>query len=406
MKLFIKTYGCKANQHDSQLLLENFLEEGYKISSFGDADTVVVNTCCVTGKAEKESRSFIRKSAAAGKRVWMTGCAVKREEFCERCGASVSILPDMQLKKKTISSFYNHTRAFVKIENGCENFCAYCIVPYVRGNVKSRSEEEIAEEVETLCDNGYKEIVLTGIDTGAYGKDTGADIIKLLERLKTIKGLERVRISSIELFYLTDALCDYLVSFPLFCPHFHIPLQSGSDKILKLMRRRYTFSDYLSRIEKIKKKGRAENITFTTDIIVGFPYEEDADFSLSAQAVKDIGFLKVHIFRYSKREGTAAYCLGGDIPSSIKKEREKILKEEALKVSMDIKKRFIGQELDVLVEREKEGWWTGYSSHYLPVKISVWSANECLFNKIVPVKAEGMDKHGLLHGRIIEGKTE
>ncbi|MDD3726597.1 MAG: MiaB/RimO family radical SAM methylthiotransferase [Candidatus Ratteibacteria bacterium] len=398
MKLFIKTYGCKANQYDSQLLYENFILEGYEITPFGEAEVVVVNTCCVTGKAEKEARSFISKVAAEGKDVWVTGCAVKRDAFVKQI-AGVKVLSDIPFKKKIITSFYNHTRAFVKIENGCENFCAYCIVPYVRGKVKSRPEYEIVEEVRTLCENGYKEIVLTGIDTGVYGKDTGTGIIKLLEKLKYIHGLKRVRLSSIELTYLTDVLCDYLVSSELFCPHLHIPLQSGSDKILKLMGRRYAFSDYANKIEKIRKKDIENRFTFTTDIMVGFPYEDDDDFSLSVKAVEDIGFLKVHIFRYSRREGTSAYSIGGDVPERIKKEREKALKEIVCKVSMDVKRQFIGMSLDVLVERKKDNWWEGYSSQYLPVKVPARCG--CLLNEIVYVEIEGMDRCGILHGRMM-----
>lgn len=395
MKLFVKTYGCKANQYDSQLLLENFMMNGYELSTFKDADIVVVNTCCVTAKAEKEARCLIRKAVAEGKNVWLTGCAVKRKSFLQNLGVPVKVISDIPFKKNIITSFYNHTRAFVKIEDGCENFCSYCVVPYVRGRVKSRDESEIIEEVKNLCANGYKEIVLTGIDTGAYGRDTGTDIINLLEKLKGIEGLKRVRLSSIELFYLTDKLCDYLISYPLFCPHLHIPLQSGSDKILKLMNRRYTVSEYLSRIEKIKKMDREKRFTFTTDIIVGFPYEEDDDFTLSVKAVEDIGFLKVHIFRYSKREGTAAFSIGGDVSEKVKKEREKIIEKVAQKVSRSVKEQFTGRELDVLVERKKGNYWEGYSSQYLPIKIPDISGR-CLFNEVVSVVATDIDRDGTL----------
>lgn len=399
MKLFIKTYGCKANQYDSQLLLENFKEEGYEVSSYNEADIVVVNTCCVTGKAEKEGRIFIRKASGEGKKVWVTGCATKRDSFLRKLGVDVYLISDIPLKKRTISFFCNHTRAFVKIEDGCDNFCTYCVVPYVRGRSRSRPEEEILEEVKNLCENGYKEIVLTGIDTGAYGRDTGTDIINLLEKLKGISGLERIRVSSIELFYLTDKICDYLVSSEIFCPHLHIPLQSGSDRILKMMGRKYKFSEYKERIEWIRERDTENRFTFTTDIMVGFPYEDDNDFSLSVKAVEEIGFLKVHIFRYSRREGTAAFSIGGDVSEGVKKEREKVLKEVADKVSLDIKRQFIDRVLDVLVERKKEGFWQGYSSQYLPVKINAGSG--CLSNQIMRVKIEGVDKYGILHGKVI-----
>jgi len=400
MKLFVKTYGCKANQYDSQLLVENLLDDGYEMTTFKDAGIVIVNTCCVTGKAEKEARSFIRKAAGEGKEVWVTGCAVKRDGFVEKAGVIVKVLSDIKLKKKTISHFHNHTRAFVKIEDGCENFCSYCVVPLVRGRVRSRDEEEIITEVRALCSNGYKEIVLTGIDTGAYGRDTGTDIIKLMERLKDVEGLKRIRLSSIEIFYLTDKLCDYLVSNELFCPHLHIPLQSGSDRVLKLMRRRYTFSEYLQRIERIKKRDRYDRFTFTTDIMVGFPYEEDDDFRLSLKAVEEIGFLKVHIFRYSAREGTYAFSIGGNVSEEMKKERERELELIAGKGSIKAKKQFTGKILDVLVERQAENGWEGYSSQYIPVCISD-EIERCLINEIISFVAKNIGSDGILYGEIV-----
>lgn len=399
MNLFIKTYGCKANQYDSQLLLENLLQDGYKLTGFKDADMVVVNTCCVTAKAEKEARSFIRKAAEEGKDVWVTGCATKRDGFVERLGNNVKVLSTFPFKKKTIRYFFNHTRAFVKIENGCENFCAYCIVPFVRGKVKSRDEDEIVEEVEALVSNGYKEIVLTGIDTGAYGRDTGRDIIGLMERLKGIDGLERVRLSSIEVFYLTDGLCDYLFSNELFCPHLHIPLQSGSDRILKLMGRRYTFAEYLKRIEYIKKKDREGRFTFTTDMMVGFPYEEDDDFDMSLRAIEEVSFLKVHIFRYSKREGTPAFTMGGQVPEDVKKKREKEMEYVAGMVSERVKGGFTGRVLDVLIERKVDGGWEGYSAQYIPVKI-LDKGKGCRINEVVSVLIKGIE-NGILIGAMV-----
>jgi len=398
MNLFIKTYGCKTNQYDSQLLLENFLQDGYQLTGFKDADIVIVNTCCVTAKAEKEARSFIRKAAAEGKDVRVTGCAIKRDGFVERLGSKVKILSTFPFKKKTISQCFNHTRAFVKIENGCENFCAYCVVPLVRGKVKSRDEDEIVEEVQALSSRGYKEVVLTGIDIGAYGRDTGKDLIGLMERLKGIDGLKRIRLSSIEVFYLTDVLCDYLLSNEIFCSHLHIPLQSGSDRILKMMARRYTFAEYLKRIEYIKKRDREGRFTFTTDMMVGFPYEEDDDFQLSLKAIEEVSFLKVHIFRYSKREGTAAFTMGCQVPEDVKKKREKKMEYIAGIISERVKSGFTGRVLDVLIERKVDGGWEGYSDQYIPVKISD-KGKECRINEVVSVLITGVE-NGVLSGDI------
>ncbi|HPP30678.1 MAG TPA: radical SAM protein, partial [bacterium] len=220
------------------------------------------------------------------------------------------------------------------------------------------------------------------------------------ERLKDVEGLKRIRLSSIEIFYLTDKLCDYLVSNELFCPHLHIPLQSGSDRVLKLMRRRYTFSEYLQRIERIKKRDRYDRFTFTTDIMVGFPYEEDDDFRLSLKAVEEIGFLKVHIFRYSAREGTYAFSIGGNVSEEMKKERERELELIAGKGSIKAKKQFTGKILDVLVERQAENGWEGYSSQYIPVCISD-EIERCLINEIISFVAKNIGSDGILYGEIV-----
>jgi len=377
------------NQYESQLLRENLEAQGYQLSKNGEPDVVVVNTCCVTKKAEKEARSFIRKSVAHGKRVLVTGCAVRKDDALKKLFPGIEIYPDKEFLiqselagLKTINRFEGHTRAFVKIEDGCENFCAYCIVPLVRGPVKSRPEEEVISEIRSLCFNGYKEIVLTGIDLGAYGRDTGGGIISLMEQLKSIKGLKRIRLSSIEIFHLTDELTGYLLSNELFCLHFHIPLQSGSDRILKMMGRRYTFSEYLNKIEGIREKDKTGRVTFTTDVMVGFPGETDEDFRLTCRAVEEAGFLRVHIFRYSKREGTAAYLMDGQVPENVKKEREKELEGIVDNTCYNVKQRFASRSMDVLVERETEDGWGGYSSEYVPV---IFTGGKKLINEIVTV---------------------
>ncbi len=394
MKVTVKTYGCKVNQYESQLIRENLEKNGFSLSSERDADAVVVNTCCVTGKAEKDARSFIRKSLNAGKKVWVTGCAVRKDDRLREMFPFAVFYPDKELfierelaGLKSVSRFDGHTRAFVKIEDGCENFCSYCIVPLVRGRVKSRTCGEIVSEVERLALNGYKEIVLTGIDLGAYGNDTGEGLIPLLEKLNAVSGLERIRISSIEVFHLTGVLAEALLSGGLFCPHFHIPLQSGSDRILKLMGRRYSFSGYMNSVESIRKmegKGRA---TFTTDLMVGFPGETDEDFRLTCRAVEEAGFVSAHIFRYSKREGTAAFLMGNQVPENIKKEREKALEGVVRKVSSKVKRNWIGSVLKVLVECRTKRGWEGYSSEYLPVE---FAGRENLTNEVVSVRAEGI----------------
>lgn len=402
MKALVKTYGCKVNQYESQLIRENLERQGYILSQNGDADVVVVNTCCVTERAEKKARSFIRKAVANGKRVLVTGCAVRKEKsFVEEFGSSIEVYPDKDALIRTvcpsglttISRFDNHTRAFIKIEDGCENFCTFCIIPLVRGRVKSRLIRDVVREVRDVASNGYKEVVLTGVDLGAYGSDTGEKMTDLMKDMEVIEGLKRIRLSSIEVFHLTEELLKYLSNSRSFCRHFHIPLQSGSDRILKKMGRRYTFSEYLSRIERIKGSDAAGRVTFTTDVMVGFPGETEEDFNLTCEALKRIRFLRVHIFRYSRREGTAASRMDGQVPEDVKKKREKELEDVVDKMCYNVKEGFIGRPLDVLVERETDNLCEGYSSEYIPV---AFTGGKDLLNKVVTVTGKEIVKKGLV----------
>jgi len=402
MKALVKTYGCKVNQYESQLIRENLERQGYILSQNGDADVVVVNTCCVTERAEKKARSFIRKAVANGKRVLVTGCAVRKQKsLVEEFGSSIEVYPDKDALIRTvcpsglttISRFDNHTRAFIKIEDGCENFCTFCIIPLVRGRVKSRLIRDVVREVRDVASNGYKEVVLTGVDLGAYGSDTGEKMTDLMKDMEVIEGLKRIRLSSIEVFHLTEELLKYLSNSRSFCRHFHIPLQSGSDRILKKMGRRYTFSEYLSRIERIKGSDAAGRVTFTTDVMVGFPGETEEDFNLTCEALKRIRFLRVHIFRYSRREGTAASRMDGQVPEDVKKKREKELEDVVDKMCYNVKEGFIGRPLDVLVERETDNLCEGYSSEYIPV---AFTGGKGLLNKVVTVTGKEIVKKGLV----------
>jgi len=379
----ILIYGCKVNQYESQLIKENIEND----ENFKDENIVIINSCCVTEKVEKEIKKKIKKLLKEGKKIFLTGCLAEKDSIYFKNFENIEIVKkDFFYKyKNKIEKFSSHTRVFIKIEDGCENFCTYCIIPYVRGKVKSRKEDDIIEEIKCLSANSYKEIVLTGINLGSYGKDTGENLKSLIEKIEKIDGIERIRLSSIEIYYINEEFINFLKNVRKFCPHFHIPLQSGSDRILELMGRRYKFDEYFRKIEMIREK--IEKVTFTTDIIVGFPSEKDEDFEKSCRAVEKIKFLKVHIFPYSERELTSAVHFSDKIDEKKKKEREKILFEVSERVSKSVKEEFIGKELYVLFEREENKLWEGYSENYIPF---ILKSDENLKNKIIKVIPQKM----------------
>lgn len=335
MKTFsIKTFGCKVNQYDSQVIREKYLKDGYIES---DApDVYIVNTCCVTDRAEKKSRQFIRhiKREFPNSKVIVNGCCV-----------------DGRPEGYGISSFQGHTRAFVKIQDGCNQFCSYCVLPYIRGRSRCRDLEEVLAEVERLASNGYREIVLTGVHLGDYNE--------LPRLLREIQGVLRIRLSSIEPQDLTTELIEEILRNEKVCRHLHIPLQSGSDKILERMNRDYTYRSYKELVEKIP------GFSFTTDIIVGFPGEDEEGFLKTTKAVEEIGFIKVHIFPYSNRPGTIATDMSDRIPQEEIRQRTAVLKKIAEKRAQIEKLRLLGSIQDVLVEDNGEG----YTSGYFPVRV-------------------------------------
>lgn len=390
MGVKVITFGCKTNQYEGELIRENLNSE--------DENLVVINSCCVTQKVEKEVEKEIKKNLKNGKRIILTGCIRDKERIKEKFEKIEIIEKNLLCRNKNyIEKFEGHTRAFVKIQEGCENFCSYCIVPYVRGKERSRNIKDIIFEISCLAENGYKEIVLTGTNAGSFGKDTGENLISLINEISKIEKIKRIRLSSIEVYYLNDSFIKELKNIEKFCPHFHIPLQSGSDRILKLMNRRYTFDRYYERIEKIRES--FENVTFTTDIIVGFPGETEEDFELSLKAIEKIKFLKVHIFPYSPRPGTEAEKLSDKIPEKIKKERFSIMDKLQKEISLSVKKEFLGKYLNVLFERKIEGnSYTGYSENYIPFIVE---SPLNLKNQILKVKGEKI-VNGFLWGKVCE----
>lgn len=383
----IHTLGCKVNQYDSQAIRESFLKAGFKeLRNGSPADIYIVNTCTVTHKADRDSLYYVKRSRRQNPKakIIVTGCLTKLDaNKIKNIDKRICLkLPNFKAPK-LITYFEGRTRAFLKVQDGCNNACSYCKVPLVRGKSRSRAPEEIVHEAKELAYNGYKEIVLTGICLGSFGKDLTpqrsiADIIKELEK---IDGILRIRLSSIEAGDVSDELIAQIKESKKLCPHLHIPMQSGDDEILKKMKRRYSRKDYLCLIKKVKKQ--IPDIALTTDILVGFPGEKEANFENSIDLIKKIVPLKVHIFPYSPREGTAAHKFNGRVSPEIIRDRAGLLKAAADSCALDYKKRFSGRDMDVLIEgrcKEKKGYWEGFSGNYIKGMIR---SNRDLRNKII-----------------------
>ena len=395
MKVGIYTLGCKVNTYESEFIISLFKNRGYEIASFDDeCDIYVVNTCTVTNNSDRKDRKIINSIKNKDACKVVCGCFVESAKEYDFSGIDVVIgnynksnivdLVEENLKtgkqiiaKENIMTVpfedmeINHvetrTRAFVKIQDGCENYCSYCIIPFVRGRCRSKKKDVILEEISSLVNNGYNEIVLTGIHTGNYGVDLGTCFSDLLEDILKISGLKRLRISSIEITELDDKFFKLLEN-PVLCNHLHVPLQSGSDRILKLMNRKYDKKEYLSVINKIRSI--RPDISITTDVIVGFPGENLDDFNECLSFVKEVNFAKVHVFPYSKRNGTKAARMGGHIDGNTKKERTKELLELSDKLEKEYYNSCIGKEEQVLIEKIENGYAYGHTSNYLYLKVS------------------------------------
>ena len=406
MKFYICNLGCKVNTYESNVMNEILINNGYIEASSEDADLIIVNTCSVTDVALKKSLKMIRKFDNQKKLIVVTGCASQIEQNLFETFENVIIVLGnygkskineylekyFQTNKKIVdikdlneASFeemklnsFNQTRAFVKVEDGCENFCSYCIIPYTRGRVRSRNLDSILEEVRTLSQNGYKEVVLAGIHTGHY-KYNGKDLSDLLELICSIGKIERVRISSIEITELDDKFLKCLENNKKIVDHIHIPLQAGTDKILKDMNRKYDMKYFFEKIEKIKNI--RPNMNITTDVIVGFPTETNEDFLEGILNIKKLKFGKVHVFPYSPRKGTKAYELK-DINSIEKKDRVHTL----LEINKELEKEFllnhINKDVYFLPEVYKDNFLIGHTDDYVLVKVK---GNREDLNKIIKV---------------------
>lgn len=369
------TLGCKVNQYETQAIRERFLGKGYKEIYNGiPADFCLINTCTVTAAADAKCRNLIRSAIKENPsaRIIVTGCLIEKDRRAVADIKGVDLIIPKSLFPQRISKFCGHTRAFLKVQDGCDNFCSYCKVPLVRGRPRSKNLGQIAQEAQALVKNGLKEIVLCGICLGAYGKDLipKLNLVDVIKELEKIDGLLRIRLSSIEAGDVPEELIARMAQSKKLCPHLHIPIQSGDDEILKKMNRKYSRRDYLELIRKIKK--RIPGVAITTDVLVGFPGETEKNFKQTVDLVKKILPLKVHIFPYSPRKGTPADAFRERINPAIIKERIQRLRGVADNCVAIYKKRFAGKKMAVLIERQCQDnpdFWEGYTDNYIKVRI-------------------------------------
>ena len=410
MKVKAVTLGCKVNAYESEYILSSFKDRGYEITN-DIADIYIVNTCSVTNTSDAKSRKVINRLIRENPNsiIVVMGCMIEANKDMEIPGVSLIIgnkdknkvvdlvenyLKDKQVRKilydnfddtfedMFITNMTSHTRAFVKIQDGCENFCSYCIIPYTRGKQRSKDPDLVIKEIETLVSNGYKEIVLTGIHTGHYGSDLQTTFPDLLKRIVKINGLERLRISSIEITELNDEFFEVLKANPIIVSHLHIPLQAGSDTVLQAMNRKYLTNYFESKVKKIREI--RPDISLTTDVIVGFPGETEEEFQETLDFVSKIKFTKVHVFPYSRRKGTKADIMPNQIPENIKKERVKRLIDLSNKLEKEYLDLFLNKEVEVLIEEEYPDYSLGHTGNYLKVKVlKPFKSNELIKVKII-----------------------
>lgn len=412
------TFGCKTNQYDTQAVRDALAKLGWEEACPSEgAELYIVNTCCVTQESHGKGLQAIRRIAREhpGARIVVTGCSAEvdaatlrqlpgvvcvvgnegKARLAELVAGSFSSAASCRAEPRAwddagcwpgISRFAGHTRAFVKIEDGCNESCSYCIVPRVRGPVRSRPPEAVVEEVERLVGNGYPEIVLTGIHLGAYGLDVGGSwaLAPLVERIAAIPGLRRLRLSSLELGEVSDDVVALVASCPILCPHFHIPLQSGDDDILRAMNRRYSAADFLRRLDVIR--ARIPEPAITTDIMVGFPGETDEQFRRTIAVARQAAFSRIHVFPYSDRPGTPAAAMRGKVPRPVVKARRQEMLAVASELMAAYHRRFIGRTVQPLVESQRDrrtGLLVGYTERYVR---TLFPGPDALRSTIVPVR--------------------
>ena len=407
MKISYCSLGCKVNQYEVVSIINQFIDEGWELIPFDKikdtkVDVIIINTCSVTDTSDGKSRKMIHRAIKYSRDaiIAVMGCysqlnsakvasidgvdivigtskrdklhdmiidKINKKEF--DIDQSSDIMQEKCYEELKVNRSPDKTRVFVKIQDGCNNFCSYCTIPYARGLVRSRKKENVISEIQELSDSGVKEIILTGIDTGSYGKDLiNYDLASLLEDIcLNVNNLGRMRISSIENSEITPKLLNVMQKYQEhFCMHLHIPLQGSSDKVLKRMNRKYTIDEYLEKINLIYDM--FPDINITTDILTGFCSEEDEDFLNGMEVIKKAHYGEMHIFPYSRRPKTVAYKYTDQVDEATKHLRVLKLLDLNNELALNYRKKFVGRQLDVICEVEKDGWWIGHSSNYIEIK--------------------------------------
>ena len=429
------TLGCKVNQYETNAMIEQFINKGYTIKEFNEkADIYIINTCTVTNMADRKSRQMLRRVKEINKNALVVACGCyaqvakeelekipeidliygtneknKIAEYIEEYqktyqkGTEVSKgnvpngkVTDVMYQKEFLdfgtTDYTEKTRAVIKVQDGCDRFCSYCIIPYARGHVRSRKIESVVEEITKIAQKGIKEVVITGIHVASYGKDfkEKKELIDLLEEINKIDGIERIRLGSLEPTLINEDFLERLTKLEKICDHFHLSLQSGCDETLKRMNRRYTTEEFKNTAELLRKA--YPNVSLTTDIIVGFPGETEEEFNKTYEFLKDINFYQMHVFKYSPRKGTKAAVMANQIDGKVKEERSNKLIELSHQNEIEHNKKEIGKELEVLWEEQDGEYIKGHTTNYKVVKIPY----KPIENTITKVKIERLENLELI----------
>lgn len=424
-KVAFLTLGCKTNQYETNGMIQKFKDSGYEIVEFDDiADIYIINTCTVTNMSDRKSRQVLRQAKKKNQNALVVACGcyvqvakdeiekfpeidlcigtnekadivkyVEDYEINRNCIDLENILYDAKFDEFGSVTYTEKTRAVIKVQDGCDRFCSYCIIPFARGKVRSRNPENIVSEIKEIAKNGIKEVVITGIHIASYGKDFEKNyrLIDLLEDINKIDGIERIRLGSIEPLLISDEFVERLTKLEKICHHFHLSLQSGCTETLKRMNRRYTIEEFEEIVKRLRNA--YEDVILTTDIIVGFPEESEEEFKTTYEFLERIKFYKMHIFKYSPRKGTKAAEMKKQISGDIKEERSKKLLELSDKNENEYLNQYVGKKVEVLFEEKDGEYYKGHTANYIMVKLKT---DEDVSNKIIKVNVIGKNELNLL----------